>query len=339
MIALLLGLAWAGTPQPGELSDDRKEPTTVWIVEGAQSMNNNALYDRCEAEPMEHPELPAGLRAQAHEHGSERCEGTWVFLDLPMEVHSERRSKWAHTTFTAVSTTPPKRCPWTKAPSQGQAFVKTWGGKPLYAIPLDDPHWERPHVLGPGEVVEVLDRLQGVVRTSTGRVVVIHRGDWGLSDTDPLLERMEPGERELHRRFAAGRPEHERKSALVGVPPSQDLVQIDPRDQPYDLVFEAEDLSEEVFVADWLDPVRQVLRAECGPTYDRIDAKPEACGTYVLDYSAFGAWWPDREQRVVALYSERVEVDGQEVPLLRVVVKDPWGKNTRVSPEWSPVQP
>ncbi len=336
MIALILGLAWAGAPEPGELSTDRKQPTTVWIVEGAQALDSDGLSYRCERVVHEHPELPAGLRALAHEHDSDRCEGTWVFLDLPMEIHSERRSKWVHTDFAAVSTTPPRRTPWTRAKGQGTAWIKTWGDKPLHVIPLEDPHWVRPHYLGHGEVVEVLDRTLGVVRTSTGRVVLLHRGDYALSDVDPLLDRMEPEERALHRRFNAGRPAHEAKSALVGVPPSRDLEELEPRDQPFDLVFDADDLSGEVFVADWLDPVRQVLRAPCQERHDRIDIDPEACGTYVLDYTAFGAWWPDQEHRVVALYSERVEVDGEKVPVLEVVVKEPWTKHTRVSPAWSP---
>ena len=77
-----------------------------------------------------------------------------------------------------------------------------------------------------------------------------------------------------------------------------------------------------------------------GQVHDRTcppvgDAKSEgACGPVWLDYSAFGAWWPRSGQSVVGVLDGTETVGGEELPRLRVVVRDVWTRDLRVSPDW-----
>ena len=80
--------------------------------------------------------------------------------------------------------------------------------------------------------------------------------------------------------------------------------------------------------------MQQTLRRECG-SYVRAE---EACGTYVLDYSAFGAWRPRSGGGTVIVLAELTgteTVAGAVVPRLRLLVLEPWKASGGVGPEWA----
>lgn len=334
LLALLV-VGWAGVAgavEADQLSTDRSEATPVWIVAGAVNHQRDPLTRDCQWVPATpHSALPEGLRTLAHVVTAE-CGATFVFLDLPTEIYREQRASVAWTTLDGVSLEPPAGDPWADAPVIREAYLHSYRNDGYSRVaPISDPDWVEPLRLGPGEPVEVLDEELAVVRTASGHSAVI--SPWWLSDRDPLVSSADLRPYgELRRRFAAGRGIHEREHTLIYLPAAEVLVESTEaqRGRAYELQIDPAWLGEEQFQADWLDPVGQVLDHACDER--RRDGEP--CGAYYLDYSAFGAWWPRGALRVVALADGIQEVDGRTLPVLRVVVREPWTRKLEVSPAW-----
>jgi len=327
MIPLLVATALALAVDPADISTERRQPTTVWILPEALAYQGHTVYRSCTWQPEDHPELPAGLRAQAHTDVND-CGEPYLFLDLDVEVHRERRSKWVHTTLDAVSLKPPRKNRWDSVEPVGQAWARPASNKPVLAIPVDDPHWEHPIPLATGDPLDVLDPELQVVRTATGREVVVP--PVRLAEEDPLVTGAEAPVRQLRARFLAGRVAREQGWALTGVPGSDQLLAAGERGRAYELQIHPDWLGGEVFEPAWLDPVEQVLDHDCDGRLDR----GEPCGAYLVDYRPLGAWWPRREALVVVVHDGDRVVDGVRVPRLRVMVREPWSKHIEVAPEW-----
>ncbi|MDP7110428.1 MAG: hypothetical protein QGH45_00620 [Myxococcota bacterium] len=315
-----------------QISTSRKTPTTVWILEGALDHDDDLAPQGCALEPYaEEAALPAGLRAAAHLIELD-CGAVYLFLDLPLEVHDRRHTRWARTTLDAVSLQPPKKDPWRKAEPLREAFVWCPSGRAyLEAAPLDDPDWTETYRLAYGERVQVLAEEMAVLRTSTGRTVVA--SGWWQKDEDPILERGGRQLRTLRDRFTGGRALHEGGGIIRDLPPAESLLAglAGSQGWPFQLDLDPEYLSGEVFDPAWLDPVGQVWERTCD---DRRVRDGDPCGAYYLDYSAFGAWWPDKNTDVLAILDGTETVDGRRLPRLRVLVREPWSNKLEVSPGW-----
>jgi hypothetical protein len=327
------GVAGAdGAVTADQISSSRSQSTPVWIQAGAVNYQRDPLTRDCEWVPATPVStLPEGLRVLAHV-ATAKCGVTYLFLDLPVEIYRERRTPVAWTTLDAVTLTPPAEDPWRDAPAVGNAFIRSTQQTGFTRVaPIDDPGWTEPIRLGPGEAVEVLDAELAVIRTPSGHTAAI--APWGLVDEDPLLGGSLGPYRTLRDRFVAGRAHHERAHSLSYLPASENLVASGEagRGRAYEFELEPEWLSAEQFQADWLDPVGQILEHECDP---RRRSDDEPCGVYYLDYSAFGAWWPHHDKLVVALADGTREIDGRLLPVLRIVVREPWSKKLEVSPSW-----
>ena len=324
MITLLLSAALAVTP--GDLSTERRDPTTVWIRPGARALNQGRLSRDCEEVPLEHDGLPVGLRAHAFVITPD-CGDPYVFLDLPLEIQRERRSAWAQVRLQDVSLEPPRRSPWRGARSVGEAWVAWTAEKPIRAAPLDDPGWTELALLRHGTPVELLDPDLAVVRTGSGRVLALD--PFYLSDTDPLATHSTAAERRVRDRFAAGRGPREARAPIVPLPPAAALADA-PVGQVFELLVVPEALESPRYAPEWLEPVGHVLDHGSERSPDR----GEPCGRYALDYGAFGAWRPDRTVRVLAAYAGTVDVEGERLPSLRVLVRRPWTDEAEVALEW-----
>ncbi len=341
---LSAGLAAIGLSAPpalavdaDDISPSRKEPTTVWIVEGALDHDDRRTDSGCALQVHEvEPELPAGLRVAAHRDDLD-CGSVYVFLDLPLKIHEGRRTRWVRTTLDGISLTPPKKDPWRNAPVLREAYAWLPSGKDyLEAVPLDDPDWVEPYRLAAGERVQILSENLAVLRTSTGRTVLV--SGWWHKDEDPILERGGRQLRTLRDRFTAGRSAHAGGGIIRDLPPAPDLLTNSRawKDHPFQMDLDPERLSGEVFSADWLDPVGQVWRRSCE---DRRVREGDPCGAYYLDYTAFGAWWPDNDIDILVLLDGTETVDGERLPRLRVVVREPWEHDLEVSPAWDGIDP
>lgn len=335
--ATVVRAAPAGAVDADEISESRKAATTVWIVEGALDHDDDRADSGCALQVQElEPELPAGLRAAAHRVDLD-CGAVYVFLDLPVEVHNRRHTRWIRTSLDGISLKPPRKDVWRGAAAIREAFVWLPSGKDyLEAAPLDDPDWTEPYRLASGERVEVLAEDLAVLRTSTGRPVVV--SGWWQKDEDPILERGGRQLRTLRDRFTAGRSTHEGGGIIRDLPPSTELLANlkDWKDHPFQMDLDPEHLSGEVFSQDWLDPVGQVWRLSCD---DRRVRDDDPCGTYYLDHTAFGAWWPDNDIDILVLLDGTETVEGERLPRLRVVVRDPWDRHLEVSPHWDGLAP
>lgn len=320
-----------------DISPSRKEPTTVWIVEGALDHDDRRTESGCALKVHEvEPELPIGLRVAAHRDDLD-CGAVYVFLDLPVDVHRERKTRWIRTTLDGISLKPPKRDVWRNVPALREAFVWLPSGRDyLEAVPLDDPEWSEPYRLAAGEKVEILAEDLAVLRTSTGRTVLV--SGWWQKEEDPILERGGRQLRALRDRFTAGRSAHAGGGIIRDLPPSHEMLANlkDWKDHPFQMDLDPGFLSVEVFSPDWLDPVGQVWRLSCE---DRRVRDDDPCGAYYLDYGAFGAWWPDNDTDVLVLLDGTQTVDGERLPRLRVVVREPWTRDLEVSPGWDGAAP
>ena len=324
MIPLLLPLVLASAGFAGEPA------RTVWVRESVVPLDNH-----CPPRPSTQPPLPVGLRAEAVDpHLS--CPGDWLLLRVGEGRSSNRRPQTFYVSAGDVSDSPPKPA-WANAKAIATVFVRQAGDTPAEGYPLDDPNWVSPVFLSKGETVEVLDPSRRVIRTSTGRELLID--PFFLDDQDPTGtgSQAQVESAGVRRRFHAGRPAREAEASMSTVPASVELVKLAKAGKgiPYLLNLRPEWLSDPRHGPDFFDPIGHVLDHDCG---DKV--KPwEPCGRYVLDYTAFGAWWPTREVEVVALADGTEVVGGTPLPRLKVVVMDPWGDNIAVSPAWDGVDP
>ena len=332
LAAIVLVPCVAQAVDADEISTSRKSPTTVWIVDGALDHDDETTDSGCALEVFaEEAELPAGLRAQAHRIDLD-CGATYLFLDLPLEVHDRRHTRWARTTLDGVSLKPPKKDPWRGAEPLREAYVWCPSGRAyLEAAPLDDPYWTETYRLAYGEKVQGLAEELAVLRTSTGRTVVA--SGWWQKDEDPILEKADRQLRTLRDRYSEGRARHAGGGIILDLPAAETLLAqlADWKGQPFQFDLDPAHLSHEVFDPAWLDPVGQVWAPACT---DHVVRRGDPCGGYYLDYASFGAWWPDSRTEVLAVLDGTETVDGQRLPRLKVLVREPWSSKLEVSPGW-----
>ena len=262
----------------------------------------------CSAKPTGVPPLPAGLRVRAKP--DPKCpDHTYIRWDPPGWQLNE---PWAYVE-TRLLGDPPKPA-WSKAASTGTVYADQVGEKPFPALPLDRTDWQSPLLLSEGEPLEML--APRVVRTATGRV--------GMVDPRRLLP-AQPKESGwnlgLLTRFHTGRAHWEKGHDVRPLPSSDTLAKATVGDVFW---FELNPtwIVERRYTAEWFDPVGVTLTHTCGAT-PKVD---EPCGTYTLDFSPLGAWWPDQTTEVLATW------DGKS---LTVRVLEPWEHGLAVTPSWA----
>lgn len=286
----------------------------VWISEETPAYNPGPMSG-CAPVAAE-ARLPVGLRGVAKP--IEACGSDWMYVRFQVPGFKPKREMAWYVPASALTKKPP-RVNADAAPSIGKAFVRGAGDEPTFGLFVDDPAWTTPALLTPGEPVDVL--APGVVRTNVGREVAVDL--FYVVTEDPLLKTYSEGARysvPLRRRLHAGRPAHEKAAPLAPLPAADALARA-PKGQPFAFVLDPKWLTDPVFQAEWFDPVGHTLDHACG---DKPRAM-EPCGRYLLDYTPFGAWLPDRETEVIAVW------DGKR---LVVQVIDPWGESIAVSPAW-----
>ena len=291
----------------------------MWIVEDTPAYSEG-FSAGCAPKPAEGVLLPRGLRGEAQAASAE-CGSDWRFVRFEVPGYGHSRSQaWLVPTHT-LSTQPPKPV-WGNAPTKAPGWSFQAGEKPTLGIPLDDPHWVSPAYLTMGEPYELL--APGVIRTGSGHELWVD--DFFLRDVDPLTtsiySRPEEWVRNL-RRFHTGRRKHEAGRTLRPIPASDDLKRA-AVGQAFVMTVRPEWLSAPRYSAEWFEPVGHTLTHSCK------EPRPfEPCGTYSLDYNTRGAWSPEREVEVVALWTGKA---------LRVVVVQPWDRNIGVTVEWEGAQ-
>ena len=88
---LFLALALAKpVTELSDISEDRKNPTTVWFTEPVHPLDSRQA-DRCEAGVLDW-EVPAGVRAEAHVV-TPSCGTPYVFLDMNGDI-GPNRTEW-----------------------------------------------------------------------------------------------------------------------------------------------------------------------------------------------------------------------------------------------------
>ena len=325
-VLLLAGLAVSGVAARGD------DGATMWTVEGARAYAGFSSR-ACGLEEHAKPDrglIPVGLRGQGRRIDHD-CGASYVRLDLPGELGGNR---YLFTTVDGVSTKPPRTNAWEKAPSTGTGWMRGMANsRHRLGVPLDRPDWKFRIRMRPGESFEVLDARIAVVRTAAGREVLL--SPFAVMEQDPLSgKRDRQAARETWERGLAARCSDR---PITPVPPAEALLS-DPglTGAVFGLDVHTNDLSGERFVDAWLDPVGQLLERDCSADGVSSD-KP--CGAYWLDYSALGAWWPERDQELLATFEGIERVDGRELPRLRVLVRKPWKESSPVAPAWAGEQP
>ncbi len=292
-------------------------PETVqWISEEVSGYSEGGSL-ACAPRLVEGLTLPVGLRVSTHPARAE-CGADWTFVKLETTGFRAMRTGGWYVPTKALTTHAPRPA-WDKARPTGTAWIRQAGDNPTLGIPLDTLDWTTPALFTEGEPVERL--APRVVRTSTGRELWLD--DYYIVDADPLAgaRSASDAERANRRRMLhAGRIRHEKSLALAPVFSSASLGAA-PKGQPFVITVDPRWLSQPRYSADWLDPVGHTLTHECKTT-----PKPfEPCGTYTLEYGALGAWTPDREVDVIALWNGKA---------LEVLVLDPFGDRIGVTPTW-----
>jgi hypothetical protein len=322
MIAWLATLALAGKVAEGDISTDRGHPTTVWVRPGAVVYDPNRLDSKCEWVPAAVQNAPANLRARAFLVRRD-CGIAYVFLDLP---HS---GEYARVRLDDVSLEPPRGNPWDDRSPVGVAYARTGGDEPLAGWPVDDARATAPLLLVNGEEVEVLDAQAQVVRTVEGREVMLPRNRF--VDDDPLRYGSDPQRaRAVLDRLLAGRV---RRGPIGWLPSADTLVEGGAKDVAYAFVLRDRDHGDLVASPDWVDPVGLVIRHAC----DQRSRPEEPCGSYYLDFSPMGSWWPDEPSVSLLVVGDGVEVvNGERLARLKVMARSPWTERRLISIGWDP---
>lgn len=216
------------------------------------------------------------------------------------------------------------------------------------AIPLER-RWIEPSRLARGEQVELawtgaryttwhVKKGKVVKRwAEPGRISVVLTADGGyyavgagrVRASDPLDGRG----RSLVDRWQAGRKEHAPDTGIPDISPAAELLTAPKIEQGRAYLFWISpfSLSDAEHGGTFMDPIGQLHARDC-----ETRGSGGTCGRYWLDYSAFGAWWPDRLTQVVVLADGTHTVGGAIVPRLRVVVQEPYSPKLLVSPAWAP---
>ena len=303
-------------------------PQTMWTTDGARAFSGFSSRD-CRLEEFSDPEralVPVGLRGQGRVIRRD-CGLSYVRLELPGELHGKR---WLLVARDGVSSRPPRADSWQDARPTAKGWMRDMASSNhRIGIPLDRPDWRVPIKLRPGESFEVLDARIAVVRTVAGREVLL--SPFAVLDSDPLAGKRErQAARDVWERGRAARCA---ERPITPIPTSDELL-ADPdlRGTIYEIELDTDDVSHERFEAGWLDPVGQLLQNDCD---DRRHRDADPCGAYWLDYSALGAWWPERDTELLARFDGIERIDGRELPRLRVLVRAPWKESRPVAPAWA----
>ena len=324
LLAALAAVAALGT---AALAGDARLQT-MWTVDGARAFSGFSSRD-CRMQEFSDPEralVPAGLRGEGRRIRHE-CGARYVRLELPGELHGKR---WVLVTEAGVSVRPPRANPWQDVRPKARGWMRGMANSNhRTGIPLDRPDWRVPIKMRPGESFEVLDPQIAVVRTVAGRVVLL--SPFAVLDADPLAGKRE---RQAARdAWERGRAHRCDDRPITPIPTSADLLaNRGLRGTIYEVDLDTDDVSAERFEAAWLDPTGQLLQHACD---DRSTRDADPCGAYWLDYSELGAWWPERDTVLLALFDGVERVDGQDLPRLRVLVRAPWKETRPVAPAWA----
>ncbi len=329
MIALSLGLGLALAAKP-TISLDPKAPTPAWLVGGHAPQARTNRWEDCAFVPIEQKgTVPAGVRVEVWLVEDEHCKEPVLRVRFAPDGWP-RDNEWFMLPREAISLSPPKVNPWVNAPVQREAYLGLLNPHPFAVVQsLADLDRQPVSPFGEGERVSVLhEGWMSVFRTSTGATYAglsFHLRDIAR---DPYSGTQDA--RALRDRMATNRHKHEAKGP-IGFPPADGVLW--PRDQGRTFSFEVgrDDVSAPQYDPAWLEPVGQVYRHACAERRKPL----ELCGGYYLDYSSFGAWRPkDLRDAVVAEVTGTRTVDGEPLPVLRVLVKEPWSTSLRVSPDW-----
>jgi hypothetical protein len=324
---MLLGLALAAKP---ELGFDPAKPTPAWLVGGHAPLTRTPRWDDCAYVPIERAgTLPAGVKVVVWLREDDKCREPILLVSFVPQGWPHTDRDWFVLPREAITFEAPKRNPWAEAPAVREAFLGYVHPHPFVLTQsLGDLSAQPITPFAEGDRVQVLhEGLVGVFRAPDGRTFATPGQRMREVDRDPYASY--PDSRALRDRLLANRPAHETVASL-GFPPADGL-QV-PRDQGRAFSFEVrrEDLDHPVYEAAWLEPVGQRYTHTCGARRQ----PEELCGRYYLDYSAFGAWRPDKSWTLLAQVEGTRVVDGETLPVLKVLVKDPWSSGLRVSPSW-----
>lgn len=335
MIATLL-IAAALAAKPVEISHDDKAPTPVWTLPGVRSVELDPYKGRgCEMKPSDNT-APEGIRGLGHIVYDDVCDNSYVMVRFDLHLGGKSPFEYMFFRREDVSTEPPKSNEWQYRPVVGTLYVAGFDGRPVEAIPLDDPLWTAHRMLTRGEKLDVLDADRLIVRDGNGHELAIE--PFGVGPEDPYRFVSDAQDRALYARFATGKLDHEKAAPLATVPAAAALLAKPSSGRPVVVNLKPEWLgTDRRFSPAWLDPTGQILDHTCDEKERRDLGEP--CGRYWLDYSAFGAWWPTKEVLTVALTDGVIDRGDGEIPVLRIVVKQPWTNNIRVSPGWDGVDP
>lgn len=317
LIAWFSLAALAAEPDPGPV---------YWILPGAEVVEINSFSGGCPEKPTgQH--APAGLYVHVRTYDDANC-GDKVLLADPFPRTLDFPSY--RLPAAALSKTPPKKNVWDAAPVQSKGWTQGSLESAVYALPVDGVSTE-PFAMAYGEPIDVLDKALGVIRTSAGREVLIR--PYALeTEENPFEERVTGTKRDHRLRVIAGKTKL--TAPITALPPSKALtaavgtvfeVEIDPRWLRPD----------RAFVGEWVDPIGQPVEHIC----EDFSREPEPCGRYWLDFQELGGWWVEKEERVLVVYDGLQEHNGEKLPSLRIVVRNPWSDYARVTPAWDGYDP
>lgn len=333
MIVVVTSLALAAKPAPWPTDDDHA--VDVWV--GPDAVPSDVWPNEdgsCRVKEGSGERIPEGVRGQAHLVYVEKCGETWLLVR-----YRDGGNNVAATLRIDQVTRAPGKNVWDTRPALRSTTVGM-DSKPVLAIPLDEPHWTWPRPLAYGEVVDVLDEASHVVRDANGHELVVPAYIFPTVDRPDRFPGRPLEERAPRLRFLAGKVAAEKVAPITRVPASSELLtRADAlRNHAFWLDLDPDWLTaDRRFASDWLDPTGQTLDHACvePPRWD----SPTPCGRYWLDYTAFGAWWPTDDVDVIGIADGTIDRNGEELPVLRLVVKNPWDSRIGVSPTWDGVDP
>ena len=309
-----IALAAAGTPTL------TAEYQPAWTTADFASIEVDR--ETCTPTPIDDPAFPAGLPIQVR-LAYDACGQQVARVDFPMAV-GPRRSKWYYTPIDGIADSPPRRL---RTPDPADTSLWLWGsdrspGIDAIAVGSDHPGKRR---LPFGLRVKPIDPALGWVVTPAGHSVVVDPNV--LRDEDPTIAVSQEARRNNLQKLRDGWVRHS-SPPVQDTPAADDLLRgrvndgvtfwfrLDRKDLTWDRAFSSE----------WLDPVGQRVDVPC-------DDAP-TCGSYWLDYSALGAWWPTRsDQELLVTLDGTMNRDGDRLPRLRVLVINATAA-PGVTPDW-----
>ncbi|TNE92634.1 MAG: hypothetical protein EP330_01430 [Deltaproteobacteria bacterium] len=323
-LLLTIALAYAKPAVTlADISDDRKNPTTVWFTEPQRPLEARKADD-CEF-VEEDWEIPAGMVAEAFVTHP-KCGEDHLFLDMRVAI-GPHRTTWVRVHPSQVSLEPPKSPKWAGASTGEERFLLVGGHWKHRGVAIDRPGEPTEYRFFPGERLEVLDPEVAVVRTAGGRLVQLPE-NWAV-EQDHFLRDSKPHLREATDRLVAMRGKWEERGLIVDIPSSEEMLANAKAWEGRVFVMEIKraQLSHARYDREWVDPVGHRHTTACG-NYVR---EMEACGAYQLDYTPFGAWVPGNSANVLVRFDGVVTEDGVKLPKLTVLARGIYEAGLQVS--------